>query len=89
MIVGMHPDQATEPILQAAVTHRRPFSIVPCCVFPYLFPDRVFRTEDGTEAPVADWEHLVEYIAQIGSADRSRLPFEGRNLVLYTVPVPG
>jgi hypothetical protein len=33
-VVGMHPDQATEAILQFALECRKPFAIVPCCVFP-------------------------------------------------------
>lgn len=40
VIVGMHPDQATEPIVDFAITHRKPFAIVPCCVFPKENPHR-------------------------------------------------
>ena len=32
-IVGMHPDEATEPIIDFAVAAGVPFAVVPCCVF--------------------------------------------------------
>ena len=34
VLVGMHPDQATEPIVDAALAMGKPFAVVPCCVFP-------------------------------------------------------
>ena len=40
VIVGMHPDQATEAIVDAALRADRPFAVVPCCVYPTLFPRR-------------------------------------------------
>ena len=33
-------DEATEPIIDAALRFGRPFAVVPCCVFPRLFPQR-------------------------------------------------
>lgn len=33
LLVGMHPDQATEPLVDYALQHRKPFVVVPCCVF--------------------------------------------------------
>ena len=32
-VVGLHPDQATEAIVDFAVSRRKPFAVVPCCVF--------------------------------------------------------
>jgi hypothetical protein len=40
LILGMHPDQATEPIVDAAAAFGVPFAVVPCCVFPTLFAAR-------------------------------------------------
>jgi hypothetical protein len=34
LVVGMHPDQATEPIVDFALKAGKPFAVVPCCVFP-------------------------------------------------------
>jgi hypothetical protein len=55
LIVGFHPDQATEACLDLAASGvlptrpgrkhngQVPFAVVPCCVFPKLFPDRVIH----------------------------------------------
>ncbi|KAF9178315.1 hypothetical protein BGZ51_007883 [Haplosporangium sp. Z 767] len=33
IMVGLHPDQATEPIVRAALKIGKPFAVIPCCVF--------------------------------------------------------
>jgi hypothetical protein len=40
LLCGMHPDQATEAIVDVALRLQKPFAIVPCCVFPSLFPGK-------------------------------------------------
>lgn len=40
LVVACHPDQATDPALDYALEAALPFAIVPCCVFPRLFPHR-------------------------------------------------
>jgi hypothetical protein len=40
LIVGFHPDQATEACMDLAVLLNIPFCVVPCCVFPNEFPNR-------------------------------------------------
>eukprot|EP01124_Arcella_intermedia_P013373 TRINITY_DN1979_c0_g1_i4.p1 TRINITY_DN1979_c0_g1~~TRINITY_DN1979_c0_g1_i4.p1 ORF type:complete len:234 (-),score=45.85 TRINITY_DN1979_c0_g1_i4:262-963(-) len=34
LVVGMHPDEATERIIQFGLQHRKSFAVLPCCVFP-------------------------------------------------------
>lgn len=34
LVIGMHPDQATDAVVDFAVEHRKSFAVVPCCVFP-------------------------------------------------------
>ena len=41
--MGMHPDQATESIIDCALMLDKPGAVVPCCVFPSLFPREVRR----------------------------------------------
>eukprot|EP01117_Protostelium_nocturnum_P014632 TRINITY_DN5589_c0_g1_i3.p1 TRINITY_DN5589_c0_g1~~TRINITY_DN5589_c0_g1_i3.p1 ORF type:complete len:122 (-),score=40.48 TRINITY_DN5589_c0_g1_i3:24-389(-) len=36
----MHPDQATEEIVDMGLKHNLRFAIVPCCVFAHQFPQR-------------------------------------------------
>lgn len=80
VLVGMHPDQATEPVVDAAIALGKPFAVVPCCVFPELFPDR--RTADG--APVRTYVEFVDYlVAKHPDAKLGYLPFKGRNRVVY------
>jgi hypothetical protein len=80
VLVGMHPDEATEAIVDAALTLGKPFAIVPCCVMSRVFPDRQCR--DGTA--VDTYETFVKYLLEKHPSVRSAfLPFAGRNQVLY------
>jgi hypothetical protein len=49
VVIGMHPDQATGSIVEFAMENDKPFAVIPCCVFPRLFPYRFIR-----ESPVQD-----------------------------------
>ncbi|KAK3237550.1 hypothetical protein CYMTET_52384 [Cymbomonas tetramitiformis] len=60
VLIGMHPDQATEPIVDAALDLNKPFAIVPCCVFPSLFPER--RLQDGS--PVSTFPEFIQYLEE-------------------------
>jgi hypothetical protein len=46
LLIGMHADSATECIVDVALQYRKPFVVVPCCVFPNLFPQRFVATDD-------------------------------------------
>merc|ERR1712034_28807 len=79
-LVALHPDEATEPTIDAAFAARRPFAVVPCCVFRKLFPGR--RLSNG--AAVVKYGNFVRYLREKDSRIRScRLPFAGRNVVIY------
>jgi len=52
LILGFHPDAATEPAIDLALRLTIPFAIVPCCVTPHLFPSR----------PVKTHEEFVDYL---------------------------
>jgi hypothetical protein len=47
LIVGFHPDQATEAIVDLANLLHIPYCIVPCCVFPSEFPNRRLCIEEN------------------------------------------
>ncbi|KAG6975937.1 hypothetical protein JG688_00001877 [Phytophthora aleatoria] len=80
VFVGMHPDEATEAIVDAALKLGKPFAIVPCCVMSRVFPDR--QCQDGT--PVDTYDTFVRYLLEKHpSVRREFLPFAGRNQVLY------
>jgi Zinc finger C-x8-C-x5-C-x3-H type (and similar) len=84
MVIGMHPDQATEAAVDFALQMNKPFAVVPCCVFSTHFPRR--RLRDGV-TKVKTTSQLVQYLAE--KDDRIRvetLPFEGMNQVVFLTP---
>ena len=82
IIVGMHPDQATEPIIDFAIQFKKPFAVVPCCVFPDLFKHR----RDRQGKPVTQRASLVEYIADKTGGEVEYLDIEGANQVVFGTP---
>jgi hypothetical protein len=80
VLLGMHPDQATETIVDTALRLKKPFAIVPCCVFPETFPDRKLKNGKQVRTYVQFLEYLREKDPGIETA---YLPFEGRSRVLF------
>ncbi|CAE8608277.1 unnamed protein product, partial [Polarella glacialis] len=80
LVVGLHPDQATEAIVDLALAAGVRFAVVPCCVFTHLFPSR--ELEPGQ--PVRSLNQFCAYLRLKDSRIRETfLGFEGRNKVLY------
>ena len=87
IIVGMHPDQATEYIVQLAIRLNKPFAIVPCCVYQNSFEWR--RLSSGSK--VHNLEQLIQYVVEKDPQriQVKQLPFEGMNRVVWREPAPG
>ena len=91
ILVGIHPDQATESIVDAALHLNKSFAVVPCCVFPNLFPNRFISPPPGSDVPgpgvfVRTYDDLIRYLClKHESIQVGYLPFEGRNTVLYRI----
>ena len=82
-IVALHPDEATDAIVDMAVKRRIPFVVVPCCVFSRFF---TYRRKPGTNLPVTTHDDLIDYLASKDeSIQRTTLPFEGANTALWSV----
>lgn len=84
LIIGFHPDEATEPIAAYAMREKVPIAIVPCCVFGRLFPHR--RLADGSE--VESHDQFVTYLREISAGAGkplalSFLEYNGANRVLW------
>lgn len=78
LFVGLHPDEATEPIVRHAVAHRRAFVVVPCCVMPL----------DGIPRTVEQWHRYLCALAAPSHAVRvETLPVGGANTVIWA-PAP-
>ena len=83
-VVALHPDQATEPAVDLALARGLPWAVVPCCVFPALFPRRRVPGADGAPVPVRTYGDFVRYLALKSPGARlAKLPFEGMNVVVY------
>jgi hypothetical protein len=61
VLLGFHPDQATEPLLRHALSTGKPVVIVPCCVCGRDFPGR--RRLSGEE--VNSFEDFVGYLREM------------------------
>ena len=83
-IVGMHPDGATEAIVDFALASNKPFAVVPCCVYSALAPTR--RNAAGKR--VTEYAAFVQYLREKapGRIGVEQLPFEGKNLVVFSLP---
>ena len=79
-LVGFHPDECTETIVDMALKHNKPFAVVPCCVFPSLFPMRTI--ENGKQ--VHSYDDFLTYLLEKDERlRRAELPMEGRNQVIF------
>lgn len=85
-VVGLHPDQAAGHVVDFAIAARKPFVVVPCCVYFNSFTKR--KLADGTM--VRSYEQLLKYLESRGPGIRRRtLDFEGKNVALYWSPTWG
>ena len=83
IFVGMHPDQATDAIVDEALAQRAPFALCPCCVFPQVFVDR--RQSDGKN--VSSYGGLLRYLRQKDPRIRvAELGFVGRDTCVFMLP---
>lgn len=87
LIIGMHADSATECIVDVALLHRKPFVVVPCCVFPNLFNQRylIHETDGETKkTAVRNCEQFLEYLLlKDRRLQTCVLPFDGRNVAIW------
>ncbi|KAI1319310.1 hypothetical protein EDD11_004447 [Mortierella claussenii] len=81
IMIGLHPDQATEPIVRAALKAKKPFAIIPCCVFgrdnphrrlPKLAPSDITENQgqeednqDSLTRPVTSYEDFVTWLSTL------------------------
>lgn len=81
LLVGMHPDEATDVIIYEAAKRRIPFGIVPCCIMPtrLLFWDK--RNYRG-------WVKALTKMAETQNfeVEKYQLRMNGKNLALFGKP---
>lgn len=64
LILAMHPDQAAEHAIDAALRLRKPFFVVPCCTYAQEFPWRR-QAADRTKR-VTTYGELLDYLQAKG-----------------------
>jgi len=80
VVLGLHPDGATDAIVDFALAKGKPFAILPCCVYNKHFTSR--KTVGG--GPVRNHAELVDYLqAKHESIQRVELDCDGRNICLF------
>ena len=80
LIVGLHPDEATEPLVDTAVDLLINFCVIPCCVFSQDFPNR--KLKNGN-IPTS-YENFCEFLAEkCPGTEKELLPFIGKNKVIF------
>lgn len=83
LVIGLHPDQATDGIVDFAMQCGKPFAVVPCCVFPRQFQDRQLRNSCGKVQQVLTHSDLIQYLQQKSSSSTEHLGFDGMNQVVF------
>ena len=79
-LVGLHPDECTETIVDMALQYNKYLAVVPCCVFPSLFPQR--QLQGGQ--PVQSYDDFIKYLLQKDKRlQRATLPIPGKNQVIF------
>jgi hypothetical protein len=82
VIVGLHPDQGLNAIVDLARVLGKPVAVVPCCVFAKEFPRRL-----RCKKAVTTYEDMLIWVAQqLGGVQQTCLPVAGKNALLYTLP---
>jgi len=78
-VVALHPDEATDYVIDFAIEHQKPFVVVPCCVFSRLFP---WRRVSGKR--VSTYQDLVTYLKCMHpNIQATVLDFDGANQALW------
>ena len=77
----MHPDQATDSIVDISLKHSLNFAVVPCCVFGNLF-DRKLKSGER----VMEYHQYIQYIQErVEDSQKAFIDIKGRDIVLYRI----
>lgn len=83
LVLGLHPDQATETIVDVGLEFGLCFAVIPCCIFAHENPER--RLKNG-ERPTTYEKYLDYLMEKDPRIQMDSLEFRGRNKVLYFKP---
>jgi len=77
LLVGMHPDGATDCIVVQAIKRNVPFAIVPCCIIPVA---------TSFKGSFNGWLNHLTQLARPYKVERHYLNIKGKNTVLVGFP---
>jgi hypothetical protein len=81
LLVGMHPDEATDIIIAEAIKRNIPFVVVPCCIKPTV---TTFKGQQDYKAWV---NHLKFFAMRQGyHVEEYQLKMAGKNILLKGSP---
>ena len=81
LIIGLHPDEATEPLVDIALEKKIPFAVIPCCVFAHLFPHRKLRK---CNSEPRTYEQFLKFLLEKSKdLQVQSLKFRGRDTVIF------
>ena len=80
LVLGLHPDQATEVLVDLCLKFSLKFAVIPCCVFAFENPERKLKNGDAPNTYELFCDYLMEKSPEIRCES---LNFHGRNKVLF------
>ena len=81
LLVGLHPDEATEIIISEAGKRRIPFALVPCCILPTV------TGYSGPKEKQAWIAHLVRMAESLNFQTQIfKLNMRGKNIIIIGRP---
>jgi len=87
LLVGMHPDEATDVIIVQAIQRCIPFCVVPCCILPCATKYNG-NNDRASRGAYRSWVNHLKQVAESAHYDVaiSELPISGKNIVLSGKP---
>ena len=81
LLIGLHPDEATDVIISEAAKRKIPFIVCPCCIKPQAFPYH------GQANYLAWVKHLQKLAESLNFKVKTTvLPIHGKNIVIIGQP---
>jgi len=84
LVVGLHPDQATDLIIDSCLLSDpiKSFAVIPCCVFAYENPHRRLKSSKA----VCSYEDYIDWLMEKSDKiQKAALPIQGRNILLFCI----
>jgi hypothetical protein len=80
LLVGMHPDEATDIIIAEAARRKTAYAIVPCCIKPTVSKMKFTNAYNYT-----NWiKHLKDFAKELKlTVNKAYLRMTGKRLILY------